>query len=374
LREPKIALIVGAGFSTEAGLPTTAQLGGKFLEVPRARRFEQIEEKLKQEIDKTISKELSAFWGAAFHSTSNDNHPSLEDHFTVIDLAANTGHHLGPDFSPRRLRLIRRLSIHRAFQILDSHFEPSPAIHELLGTLVRPGRSSLVCINWDIVLEKHLLNLNAPYNYGESVLPLKRETHPRETKGLPLLKLHGSTNWVYCDSCRNLFAGTPDEGKSAIHRSVFLEPDDFRYLHKPTLAKQIGARGIRDRECRICRCLLTARVGTFSYRKDYAIQQFQAIWHQAHSELRQSDAWLFVGYSMPGADFEFRHLLKSAQMANPVSKRKKQIQVILKDDGDAARRYQRFFGLGDRQISQSGLTMWASESLRDWIEGIRLLE
>jgi NAD-dependent SIR2 family protein deacetylase len=366
-----VALIVGAGFSTEAGLPTTPQLGQRFLEIPPTRRPADIDQRLREEIDRTITKVLSNFWKGAFQFRSNDHHPSLEDHFTVIDLAANTGHHLGPDFSPRRLRLIRRFSIHRAFQILDTSFKPSPAIERLLRDLMGVGTLSVVCINWDIVLEKHFTAMNMHYDYGSSVRPLDPGLRGSEQGGIPLFKMHGSTNWVYCDSCRTLFAGSPEEGKSALHRSVFLEAEDFRFLRKRKLAKKLSQIRRQERECPGCGCILTARVGTFSFRKDFVIQQFQTIWQQAHSALRDSDTWLFVGYSMPEADFEFRHLLKSAELANRERRREKHIQVILKDDCDAARRFRRFFGLTHDHINQDGLATWVGRSLRAWVTTTR---
>jgi hypothetical protein len=104
------------------------------------------------------------------------------------------------------------------------------------------------------------------------------------------------------------------------------------------------------------------RVATFSYRKAFSINQFQTIWDHAYKVLRNSDTWLFVGYSMPEADFEFRHLLKSAQLA-----RKNlsgwSCKVVLKDDDVAERRYRSFFGIKLNQICQKGLTGWVNGCL-----------
>jgi hypothetical protein len=61
--------------------------------------------------------------------------PALEYHFTAIDLAANSGHHLGTDYSPRKLRAIRRFSIHRAFKILDMRYRSSEPIRTILARL-----------------------------------------------------------------------------------------------------------------------------------------------------------------------------------------------------------------------------------------------
>jgi len=360
-----VVLIVGAGFSTEAS-PTTNDLSSRFLDAPRPDHRDQLSPALRSEIDKSISKELSRFWTTVFGYVPELDHPTLEDHFTLIDLAANTGHQLGVQYSPRKLRAIRRFSIHRAFQILDSSFQYSDVINCLLRELQKKTALSLVCINWDIVLEKHLRRLPAAFDYGTAVEPLEPYGPLHAAGTVPLLKLHGSTNWVYCDSCRRLFASVLEEGKSALHRSVFLEGDDFYLMGLKKLSAQLKKIQNDNRDCPKCHATLTARVGTFSYRKDYAIQQFQTTWQQAHAVLRDSAVWLFVGYSMPEADFEFRHLLKSAELSGRAP-HPKRIQVVLKDDCEAGKRFKRFFGMEREYIHQDGLASWVAASFPSWL-------
>src|SRR5215467_10519513 len=105
---PKIALILGAGFSREAGLPDTNGVAADFLRSPHGGH-------LPFEVEEEISSQLKAFWKYAFNYRRYGEPPSLEDHFTVLDLAANTGRNIGPVYTPKKLRAIRRLSIHRIF-------------------------------------------------------------------------------------------------------------------------------------------------------------------------------------------------------------------------------------------------------------------
>ncbi len=109
---------------------------------------------------------------------------------------------------------------------------------------------------------------------------------------------------------------------------------------------------------------MAARVGTFSYRKDFAIQQFQEIWHAAFERLRESDRWLFIGYSMPTADFEFKQILKSAEMAR---RRAPQIQVILKEDTAAEKRHVSFFGLKNTNVDQTAFDGWYDNAFAKWL-------
>jgi SIR2-like domain len=284
----------------------------------------------------------------------------------VLDLAANTGRNIGPEYPPRKLRAIRRLSIHRVFQILDQKFRHSQAIEQLLRSLLQASELTIVSTNWDIVVENHLRRMAAPYWYGLQVENLTGIEMPSE--GMTLLMLHGSANWIYCDSCRRLYVGQSDDGKAALRAGIYLNTDDFRQLSPDNndvinLVHQIPREA---KKCNHCGSRLGARIATFSYRKEVSIPQFQAVWQKAYCVLRDSDAWLFIGYSLPEADFEFRHLLKSAEKA-VAGHAQKNIRVILKGDGEAERRFRRFFGIAKSQIHQHGLSGCMSDCLPGWL-------
>lgn len=70
---------------------------------------------------------------------------------------------------------------------------------------------------------------------------------------------------------------------------------------------------------------------------------------------------------MPESDFEFRHLLKSAQMSSEKNGRAKHMHVILKGGNAVSDRYKRFFGLADKRISTDGLCVWVQQSLDNWL-------
>src|SRR5215471_17156279 len=108
----KLALIVGAGFSVAAKIPSTNHLARRFLATPRGAG----------PVDDAITEALTKFWDKVFGS-NDTRQPTLEEHFTVLDLAANSGHQLGRSYPPRKLRAIRRLSIHRTFQVLDRRYQ-----------------------------------------------------------------------------------------------------------------------------------------------------------------------------------------------------------------------------------------------------------
>ena len=95
-------------------------------------------------------------------------------------------------------------------------------------------------------------------------------------------------------------------------------------------------------------------VWVFALRLSAIVKRFQyrsfSRCGRVHFPLSEySSEWIFVGYSLPEADFEFRHLLKAAEKAAPGGAAKK-VEVVLKNDAEAALRFKRFFGLADEQV------------------------
>ena len=41
---------------------------------------------------------------------------------------------------------------------------------------------------------------------------------------------------------------------------------------------------------------------------------FEKSWSSAERLLRNAEKWVFIGYSLPAADYEFKHLLKRVQL------------------------------------------------------------
>jgi hypothetical protein len=72
---------------------------------------------------------------------------------------------------------------------------------------------------------------------------------------------------------------------------------------------------------------------------------YAATWRQAEILLRDARTWIFIGYSLPAADFEFKYLLKRVELS-----RKKKPDIIVITAGNDARatvdRYTHFFGIG----------------------------
>jgi hypothetical protein len=68
-------------------------------------------------------------------------------------------------------------------------------------------------------------------------------------------------------------------------------------------------------------------------------------WRTAERLLKQADTWTFIGYSLPGADYEFKHMLKRVELSRPEPPK----LVLITGGNDTAvndtqSNYKKFFG------------------------------
>jgi hypothetical protein len=110
--------------------------------------------------------------------------------------------------------------------------------------------------------------------------------------------------------------------------------------------------------------MVSSHIATFSYRKSFRTYAYSAIWHRAAQILADASHWIFVGYSLPHADFELKHLIKSAQLryAHIATKPRRVVDVIVK--GEASRgEYEGFFGRDAIRYFSQGLEGYVSSSV-----------
>jgi NAD-dependent SIR2 family protein deacetylase len=344
--ERENAFITGAGLSANAGLPLQRSFTAAFL---KAQSF------AKKGPSKQIVSFLCEFVTNVFglqDAKSADGWPELEDLFTVIDLSANTGHHLGRRYQPSELRTVRRALIVRLIRMLSQHYGTAQKKRGEDWQLLESFFSSLdlntagfVSLNWDTVIEQQALGHNADvmFDYGcdaraavlESAGKLIEPKQKKRGTVVPLLKLHGSTNWLYCDNCRRLYWFPP--AQEVMVSDQLLHSSDWRYIdpgHKHRSRKS---------KCFFCKANLGTRLATFSYTKALDFPMFQKSWFSAEKLLMHAENWIFFGYSLPPANYEFKYLLKRCQLA-----RSERPRIMVVTAGDAAQttisRYRQFFG------------------------------
>jgi hypothetical protein len=336
--------ILGAGFSRNAGLPVQSEFTERLIHAGTDK-----------DQTKIVVPFLRDFIAEAFgHSKKAKSRywPELEDIFTCIDLSANTGHHLGFRFPPSELRKIRRALISRILGMLRADYENAkkekrPEWKDLCSFFQKIDlqRSAFINLNWDTVVEEFISDIHGPWEFDyecdahraffpKSGMQIALETKQFDSK-VQIVKMHGSINWLYCDCCHGLFWFPPHESLKVAQQILraqeweAIDPEYFR----------------TEWTCLYCRNVpLGTRLATFTYLKALDFPMFQKSWFSAERLLREAKRWIFVGYSLPAADYEFKYLLKRTQLSREV-----QPEIIIVSKGPNSRRtydnYQRFFGL-----------------------------
>jgi hypothetical protein len=343
----KVAFILGAGFSKCADLPVQADLTPLL-----------VSDEFNSPLDQTISKIICDFLRYAFGWQEETEIPSLEDVFTSIDISVTNGTHLGNIYPPDKLRALRRMLIYRTFQILDQRFN----ICEDIDSLLRHYQEydcSFIVMNWDIVLEKHLeaIDPDVNINYVTPSYDWQSNRRSSPVDGIKICKMHGSSNWAYCKNCKTLFYQL--DKKLSLHKKVGLYLSDFKLFDPSFTDTHFDAYSQideHDGKCLICSSSLTTHIATFSYRKSFRTAAYSAIWHEAENLLSEAQKWVFIGYSLPEADYELKHLIKSAEIRLKHKEPPKEIDAVLYQDKYAKRKVERFFGPENVRVFENGLT------------------
>lgn len=343
--------VLGAGFSKCAGLPLQADFSNKLLS-----------DKYESDIDQEITKTIELFLNDVFGWKPENELPSLEDIFTTIDLSASTGHNLGAKYKPNKLRALRRMLIYRIFEVIDSKYKTSEDINRLLRYYAQ-SNCSFVVLNWDIVLEKHLQLLFPKWNidYATDILNWETDNSERCGKVLSIFKMHGSANWAYCENCKSLFYKIDE--KLSLHSKLGLLESDFRLFNSrlnKNIKNEIGITGT-DRKCLMCDCDLSSHIATFSYRKSFRTNAYSSIWSRAEKNLSRSDHWIFIGYSLPEADFEIKHLLKAAELQTHQINNGRKIDVVILNDDYTKGKYEKYFGKDRINVFNNGLIEYVNK-------------
>lgn len=108
-----------------------------------------------------------------------------------------------------------------------------------------------------------------------------------------LLKLHGSTNWLRCPLCEN----------------VYINP------HGP-IGWLASAGNSEATQCHCGKTRLEAQIVSPSFLRQQHMPNLIAVWKSALELLRQAQEWIFVGYSFPEEDIALRALFTRALHSN----------------------------------------------------------
>ena len=313
----KTVYFLGAGFSADAGGPIQNQIIQFILDDKFIEKFQSNPEviKARKSFIKFIEKTLSIdkkLW---------DN-IALEDIFTPIDRALSTGKSF-KNFGTNELIKLREefhLLMGSAIKFGVDNENNKDYINEFakyINTIAQKrlenglDEISVITTNWDILLDNSLEDLTRRYSiinedklavvdYCCYISSLEKNDEYIKPGLLALgkggynikyLKLHGSMNWLHCPNCQRMYVNFGE--KTILQNKQHCRHCMVNYKFSEN-ESSIELRG---------NLLLP------TFIKDLSNIQIQLIWQNAGIELSEASKVVFIGYSLPQADFEIRQLL-----------------------------------------------------------------
>lgn len=353
----KTVYILGAGFSVEAGAPTQAKLISEAFRL-QAYRQENYDIRRFTVFSEFLTKQLNI-------SEDRQGNVELEDIFTPLDrcLSENSQYR---GISVGNLMEVREAVFYvigRTIQLLLNETEASKdyintfAQYLTRTSKIREGSHyrtkdpvSVISTNWDILLDNSIHEsiaqnqynavvdyccyISSKYEMDESIKP-GLEVLGKGGFNVKLLKLHGSLNWLQCPRCMRLYARF--SRKEAMHN--FIEPGSCRHCDKNFPEE--------DNNHRLIPNLIMP-----TFIKDLTNPQYKIIWQNAGIEISEASKIVFIGYSLPSADFEMRQLLSRMTRKNA------QIEIVdyCSDEQQPAiqNHWKKFFGQREITFNFSG--------------------
>jgi len=315
----KTVYILGAGFSMGAGAPSQAAIIKEAFKahkrqpewMNRGNHFDSFESFLRDQLNipKSMYKDVE-----------------LEDIFTPIDRCiSENAHFRGLDTN--KLNKIREsvfVVIGKTIQSVLENSKNSKAeyINKFARFLVQESSQrangnykdndpvSVISTNWDLLLDNKIYDIlqqehldNAVVDYCCYISSLKggdETVKPGLEKlgaggfNVKLLKPHGSLNWLQCARCSRLYV--------RFNRKVGIEGGDRYRRHRCShcdrnFPEVKGGHG------------LVSNLIMPTFVKDLSNPQYKIIWQNMGIEISEASKLVFIGYSLPSADFEMRQLL-----------------------------------------------------------------
>lgn len=318
----KTVYVLGAGFSVEAGAPTQAAILREAFAL------------YKDNPDYFVSAKFNEFTSFLREqlNIADDRFSTvdLEDIFTPLDRCLAEGSQFR-GISLDKIMTVRESVFYvvgRTIQLLLNNTRNSKDYIEIFAdyltelSSIRAGVEykrndpvSVISTNWDILLDNSIYrSLQAHEHYNGVVdyccyISSKDENDTTVTPGLEklgqggfnvkLLKLHGSLNWLQCPRCARLYA-------------KFFEKEAMRSFDYSSSCRHCDRNFCEEKG----RHLLSQNLIMPTYLKNLSNPQYRIIWQNAGIEISEADKIVFIGYSLPQADFEMRQLLSRMTRKN----------------------------------------------------------
>lgn len=358
----KTAIFLGAGASAAEGAPMQSALFKDY--------FKNVStEERKTDLYKGLQRFFKGIFGINLGGEikwgeSPIEFPTFEEALGVLDLAESRGETLRsfdsktPNSNLNQIRMTRLYLVLAMSKVIAEGLEgksqterPHRILKANLESKKLLKKTIFISTNYDILIDIALTASGADaekLNYGVEYV----NTHNAMAgpvvlpDAVPLFKIHGSLNWLYCPTCNVL--NVSKSKKSVLGLLDSVGGGNFYKTYA------------RLTQCGFCRSILTPVIVPPTFYKDMSNVFLRTVWNKAENALRDVGHIIFCGYSFPDADMHIKYLLKRAQtnrdksqtlrftvINNPPpkyfkTKKEKEQNKVRKEQEKA--RYERFLG------------------------------
>jgi NAD-dependent SIR2 family protein deacetylase len=318
----------------------------------------------------TVGRELFNFLARLLpgERLTQDSLPLVTGVLSLLDFAIATGQVLLPGTTlveTRRMRRLLERAILEVIPDLDLWDVKAPAREDYFATTKkllarimqqRPaGKVAVVTTNYDMLSDWLALELagvsgqpqkwdihsvaqqiDFGFRWVHPTSPVERLFPRPPAPKFTLLKLHGSTNWLRCPLCENIYIN-PNGPIGQLVEDDHKLPDKYNSCHcSPTR--------------------LEPQIVSPSFVREMREPNLVATWKCALEILREADHWLMVGYSFPDEDVGIRALLTRAYGSRPNQASAPRVSVVQLDD-KARVNYESFFPPGTVKYYTGGFNL-----------------
>jgi len=356
-RAERVAMFLGAGASKAFSAPITSEILPIIIKRARQNALFGPEENKRA---RTQRKMLMDLLGNLMPGIEliDQRHILITEVLSLIDYMLLSAFVPAPKIKAERLHKCRMLLERAILEVLtgildrtDDNATP-PELARLAQWMYEVGNVrgfSLISTNYDEIIESELykhfirkgqlldnnggLNEKRPFdrvnysvNFGISWrdCPTGKIFNPPRDYRHSVLKLHGSVDWVKCDLCGWIVCN-----------------DDYFFQKRPYHLTSYE-KANRHNTCDCGHWPLRPVMIAPSFVRDIRDTNILSVWKSAFEELRTSDRWFIIGYSLPNDDYAIRSLIIRA-----LKSRKKVPQIVVYQWGNSPEtkaRYRAFFG------------------------------
>jgi hypothetical protein len=340
----RVAVFLGAGASATFGYPITGQLLER-VAISLDRRSTNFLKDLRGDPRGTghRNRELLAEYLTALlpgPTLQRENLPLVTTLLSLLDYSLVAGQSMLPSQSAARTRDARRLLERGILEAIDDTRDFDEGSLEQLRifcsflTAMRRrcsnGPLPIITTNYDLTADETAFmcaRIPGRRYWDEDVIARRVDfgfpwlhpdsssvrVYPRPSRpAFQVLKLHGSTNWLRCPLCDNVYV---NPWGPIWHQAYKTKPD-------------------RNSTCHCSDTQLEAQIVSPSFVRDVRAANLLSVWKTALDCLRAAAEWVIVGYSFPDEDLAIRALFTRAYSSR---RRRPHITVIQKGDSSYAR-------------------------------------